>query len=181
MNEKNITTEGPVNQAPAPSTEAKTETTQASETAAKTADTTPKDNPGPVAAQQQPATNDLRGYLDNGYYLGAGKERYTDPVLVDQAEEIGKALAAGKVTPAAFNRLVRTLKAAEKLPFPAQRGAIKKLLPQVTDLENHKKAPPMLREIVERNRAAVQTEADFAACLDHFRDIAIYLAAAKAS
>lgn len=96
---------------------------------------------------------------------------YTDPALVDQAEEIGKALAAGKVTPTVFNRLLRTLKVAQKLPFEAQAGAFKKALTQVTDLENQKKSPPMLREVVERNRAAVQTEADFAACLEHFRDI----------
>ena len=56
---------------------------------------------------------------------------------------------------------------------------MKKLAPQVMDLEHKKKAPPMLRELVERNRAAVQNEADYAACLDHLREISIYLTAAQ--
>ena len=101
-------------------------------------------------------------YLRGGYYVGEGKGRYPDPVLVDQAEEIGKSLAAGGVTATAFNRLLRTLKTA--------------IVPQVLDLERKKKAPPLLREIVERNRAAVKDKDDFAACLDHFQDIGIFLA-----
>ena len=95
---------------------------------------------------------------------------------MDHAEGIGKSLAAGGVTAAVFNRLLRTLKAAKNKPFEAQEGALKKLIVQVIDLENRKKASLLLREIVERNREAV-SPADFAACLDHFRDIYIYLAA----
>lgn len=116
-------------------------------------------------------------YLSGGYYKGEGKNRYPDPALVDQAETIGKSLAAGGVTATAFNRLMRTLKAGKNKPFEAQTGALKKVIPQVIDLENRKKAPPLLREIVERNRAAVQSEADFAACLDHLRDIGVFLVA----
>lgn len=115
-------------------------------------------------------------YLRGGYYVGEGKGRYPDPVLVDQAEEIGKSLAAGGVTATAFNRLLRTLKTAKNKPFEAQAGALKKIVPQVLDLERKKKAPPLLREIVERNRAAVKDKDDFAACLDHFQDIGIFLA-----
>lgn len=118
-------------------------------------------------------------YLSEGYYKGEGKNRYPNPVLVDQAETIGKSLAAGGVTATAFNRLLRTLKTAKNKPFDAQEGALKKLIPQVIDLENKKKAPPLLREIVERNRTEVQNAADFAACLDHFKDIATFLAAAQ--
>lgn len=116
-------------------------------------------------------------YLSEGYYKGEGKNRYPNPALVDQAETIGKSLATRGVTRTAFNRLMRTLKTAKNKPFDAQEGALKKLIPQVIDLENKKKAPPLLREIVERNRAAVQSEADFSACLDHFRDIGVFLAA----
>lgn len=114
-------------------------------------------------------------YLRGGYYRGEGKSQYLDPALVDHAEAIGTGLAAGGVTPTAFNRMVKVLKGAAKLPLPGQLGALKKLLPLAL---KEKKAPPLLREVVERNRAAVQNEADFAACLDHFQDVAIFLAAA---
>lgn len=56
-------------------------------------------------------------YLAGGYYRGEGNGRYPNPALVDQAEVIGKALAAGGVTPTAINRMIRTLKDAKKLPF----------------------------------------------------------------
>lgn len=128
-----------------------------------------------------PATTDsaarlLDNYLKTGYYQGEGKGRYVDPALTDQAAVIGKALAESKVPPSAVNKMVRTLKAASRLPYAAQQGALKKLTPQVLDLENKKKAPPLLREVVERNQRAVQNEADFAACLDHFKDMSIFLA-----
>ena len=124
----------------------------------------------------------LRDYLRDGYYKGEGKGRYKNPALVDHAEIIGAELAAGGVTRAAFNRMVKTLKSAAKLPYEAQQGALKKLIPQVLKEEGKKKAPALLREIVERNMGEVKCEADFAACLDHFSDIAVFLAAAaKAS
>lgn len=120
----------------------------------------------PEASSSLPAD-----YLSEGYYKGEGQKRYPAPTLVEQAEEIGKALAGGGVSATAFNRMLRTLKAAKKLPFDAEQGAIKKLMPQVLDLERKKKAPPLLRELVERNRAAVKSSEDYAACLDHFQDI----------
>lgn len=104
---------------------------------------------------------------------------YTDPALVGQAEAIGKALAQSGVPANAVKKMFRTLKTAARLPYEAQQGALKKLTPQVLDLEQKKKAPALLREVVERNQAAVQNGADFAACLDHFRDIAIFLQAAQ--
>lgn len=106
----------------------------------------------PEASSSLPAD-----YLSEGYYKGEGQKRYPAPTLVEQAEEIGKALAGGGVSATAFNRMLRTLKAAKKLPFDAEQGAIKKLMPQVLDLERKKKAPPLLRELVERNRAAVKS------------------------
>lgn len=118
-------------------------------------------------------------YLVGGYYRGEGKGRYVDPALIDQAEAIGTALAADGVKPAVLNRMIKTLKTAARLPYAAQQGALKKLSPQVLDLEHKKKAPPMLRELVERNQATVQNEADYAACLDHFRDIVVYLTVAQ--
>lgn len=119
------------------------------------------------------------GYLSEGYYQGEGKGRYVNPALIDQAEAIGKALAAGGVKPATLNKMVRVLKTAARFPYAAQQGALKKLTPQVLDLERKKKCPPLLREVIEHNQAAVQNEADYAACLDHFRDIGIYLTAAQ--
>lgn len=131
-----------------------------------------------TAQTAEAATGTLApAYLYDGYYKGEGKNRYPNPALVDQAEEIGKALAAGGVTVTVFNRILRTLKSAAKLSEEAQTGAFKKVLTQITDLENRKKAPPMLREVVERNRAAVQNADNYAACLDHFKDIRIYLTA----
>lgn len=111
-------------------------------------------------------------YLAGGYYRGEGNGRYPNPALVDHAEIIGKALAAAGVTPTAFNRMMRALKGAEKLPYDAKQGALKKLLPLAL-----KEKKPLLREVVEHNRAAVKNEADFAACIDHFKDISIFLAA----
>ena len=119
------------------------------------------------------------GYLSKGFYVGEGKSRYVDPALVDHAEAIGKTLAKTGVKPVALNRMVKTLKTAARLPYEAQQGAMKKLAPQVLDLEHRKKAPPLLRQLVERNQAAVQNEADYAAFLDHLRDISIYLADAQ--
>ena len=119
------------------------------------------------------------GYLSEGFYVGEGKGRYVDPELVDHAEAIGAALAASGVKPAAFNKMVKTLKTAARLPYAAQQGALKKLSPQILDMEHKKKAPALLREVVERNQAAVQNEADFSVCLDHFREIGIYLTAAQ--
>lgn len=130
-----------------------------------------------TAEPTEAPSSPLADYLAGGYYKGEGKNRYLTPNLVDQAEEIGKALAAGGVSATAFNRMLRTLKEARRKPYEAQEGALKKLMPQVLDLERKKKAPPLLRELVERNREAVKDEADFAACLDHLRDIGVFLAA----
>ena len=131
-------------------------------------------------AAATPATasgsNTPADYLRDGYFKSEGQNQYPNPDLVDHAEAIGKALAAGGVTPTAFNRMVKTLKDAKKLPLPGQQGALKKLLPLAL---KEKKAPPLLREVVERNRAAVETETDYAACLEHFQHVAIFLAAAQ--
>lgn len=165
--EVSVTAEDVTNTA---STDEITDTTPDSKTT-ETPDTSTPDTSTPNELPQH--------YLSCGYYVGEGKGRYPDPVLVDQAEEIGKALASGGVSATAFNRMLRTLKAAKKLPFDAQEGALKKLMPQVIDQERKKKAPPLLREIVERNQAAVQSESDYAACLEHFWDIAVFLTAAQ--
>ncbi len=128
-------------------------------------------NPAPAT----PAVGTLPAdYLRNGYFKGEGQNRYMDPALIDQEEQIAAQLAADGVTVTAINRMVKTLKDAKKLPFEGQRGAIKKLLPLAL-----KEKKPLLRELVEKNRAAVQTEADFAACLEHFQEVAIFLAAAQ--
>lgn len=160
--QKNISTNGePVTtQAPVPSTDSTTQTP-------------------PPATNSSAIDNLVPDYLSGGYHKGNEKARYIDPALVDQAEVIGKALAANGVRSTTLNKMVRTLKAAKRLPYEAQEGALKKLIPQVIDLENKKKAPLLLREIVERNRTEVQNAADFVACLDHFKDIATFLAAAQ--
>lgn len=148
----------------------------------KTQTSTPENNTqgAETAAPAQNAAATLPdNYLTGGYFRGEGKKRYTDPALVGQAEAIGKALAQSGVPANAVKKMFRTLKTAARLPYEAQQGALKKLTPQVLDLEHKKKAPPVLREIVERNQAAVQNEADFKACVDHFKDIAVYLTDAQ--
>ena len=156
-----------------------------------TTSTAPGTTPGTSVPAVQQTTSDKApeqistaaalpdGYLSKGYYVGEGKGRYVDPELVEQAEAIGKALAESGVKPAAFSKLIKTLKIAARLPYPAKQGALKKLTPQVLEMEQKKKAPPMLREMVERNQRAVQNEADYIACLDHLRDVSIYLTAAQ--
>lgn len=158
-------------------TPATTPATSTASTAATPATTTPS---AETAAPAQNAAASLPAdYLTGGYFRGEGKKRYTDPALVGQAEAIGKALAQSGVPASAVKKMARTLKTAARLPYEAQKGALKKLTPLVLDLEHKKKAPALLREVVERNQAAVENGADFAACLDHFRDIAIFLQAAQ--
>lgn len=135
--------------------------------ATKATPATSKTSPATASPGTLPAD-----YLTGGYRKGEGKESYPNPALVDQAEIIGKALAAGGVTPTAINRMIRTLKDTKKLPFDAQQGAMKKLLPLAL-----KEKKPLLREVVEHNQAAVKNELDFVACLEHFRDIAVFLEA----
>lgn len=164
---------------PAVSTTDETVVTNETASAAVPNGSTPATPEQPTTAASETATavgTLPADYLRDGYYQGEGKNRYPDPALVDHAEALGQILAAGGVTPTAFNRMVKVLKSAAKLPLPGQQGALKKLLPLAL---KEKKAPPLLREVVERNRAAVETEADFAACLDHFQDIGIFLAAAQ--
>lgn len=153
-----------------PSTEGKApESTTTSTTTATASGTTPASTAASLPAD----------YLTGGYFRGEGKKRYTDPALVGQAERIGTELAQSGVPASAVKKMFRTLKTAARLPYEAQQGALKKLTPLVLDLEHRKKAPTLLREVVERNQAAVENGADFAACLDHFRDIAIFLQAAQ--
>lgn len=148
----------------------------------KTQTSTPENNTqgAETAAPAQNAAASLPAdYLKGGYFRGEGKGRYTDPALIDHAAAIAKALAQSGVPANAVKKMARTLKTAARLPYEAQKGALKKLTPLVLDLEHKKKAPALLREVVERNQAAVENGADFAACLDHFRDIAIFLQAAQ--
>lgn len=76
----------------------------------------------------------------------------------------------------------RTLRkvAGPRFPFPAKQAALKALKPVVLDLEHKKKAPPMLREVVEKNQKMVADDADFSVCAEHFEHIAIYLRDAQA-
>ena len=174
------TTTAPVNTTattpPAPATVPVSTTTAPSNMppAIGTATATPASTP---AADSTAATLP-DGYLTGGYFQGEGKCRYTDPDLVGQAEEIGKTLAESNIPPAVLNKMVRTLKTAARLPYPAKQGALKKVKIQAIDIENRKKTA-ILREVVERNAATVKDEADYKACLSHIQDIAICLTAAR--
>lgn len=118
-------------------------------------------------------------YLKTGYFISEGKGRYTNPNLIDYAKVFGKALADSGTPASAMNRLVRTLKTASRLPYPAMVGTLKKAQAQAIDIEHRKKTGPLLREIINRNMEAIENEADYREFLSHARDIAIFLTDAQ--
>lgn len=119
------------------------------------------------------------GYLSNGYYVTApnGKSKYPDPALNDSAKKIGQDLAAG-LKSSEFNKMLRDLKKAKKrtLPIEAQTGAISALIPKALLLEQKKRAPHLLVEILEANLAAVKDFNDYVACYNHLESMGVYLA-----
>lgn len=159
-----------------------TDTTKATATAQINSGTTPATIPanGETAAPEQNTNTATLSvdYLKGGYFRGEGKGRYKAPELEDYAEIIAKALAESGTPASAVKKMARTLKkvAGPRFPFPAKQAALKALKPQVLDLEHRKKAPALLRLVVERNQAAVENDADFSVCVEHIQHIAIYLA-----
>ena len=59
------------------------------------------------ATEKAAAVYQLGDYLKTGYYEGEGENKYLSPELVDYAEEIGRELAAGGVTPRIFGKMNR--------------------------------------------------------------------------
>lgn len=183
MDNKSVNNPSTEGKAPVKTVTTDTSATKATATtsdSAATKATAATDTTKATATEQNTATTTLTvDYLKGGYFRGEGKGRYTDPTLVGQAEIIGTALAQSGTPASAVKKMARTLKQAARLPYEAQQGALKKLTPLVLDLEHRKKAPALLREVVERNQAAVQNEADYRACLEHFQHITTYLISAQ--
>lgn len=175
--QKNISTNGePVTtQAPVPSTDSTTQTTQAPQIA----------NPGKPAEEATASSTQTNStealaldYLSGGYYKGEGKQSYPNPDLVSEtAQRLARDLAEGKLTPGGFNPILRDLKKANKktLPLEAKRGALAGAIVMAKQLQQRKRASGLLADILERNRAAVQTDADYKAAVKHLTAVGVFL------
>lgn len=117
-------------------------------------------------------------YLANGFFVGEGDTRYPDPSLVSEmAEMLGIGLAICRLKPAAYNSLLKPLKKVNKrsVVFEAKRGALLALRPKIMLLEQKKRAPHILLEIIEANIAHLTDTADFDVCYQHLEAIGAFL------
>lgn len=118
------------------------------------------------------------GYLSEGYFKGDEKARYMDPNLVGEtAQRLAQDLARGELKQSAFNSILRELKRADKktLPLEAKRGALSGAIVTAKRLEQRKRASGLLVDVLERNRAAVQTDVDYAAAVKHLTAMGVFL------
>lgn len=118
------------------------------------------------------------GYLSGGYYKGSGTGRYINPDLLDkQAHELAHSLAREGLKQSALNSVLRDLKKANKktVPLEAKRGALIWAIPQAKLLVQRKRAPALLVDILERNRAAVETSEDYTAAFKHLTAVGVFL------
>ena len=156
-------------EAPAPTTTKATETAKAPETAKATE----------TAKAPETATGALApDYLSGGYYKGEGKGRYIDPDLIDnRAQTLAHDLAAGGLKQSTLNPILRDLKKANKktLPLDAKHGALSGAIVQAKQLQQRNRTPRLLVEVLERNRATVQTDADYTAAVKHLFALSVYL------
>lgn len=141
---------------------------------------TPSETAEPAEATNAPeASSSLPAdYLSEGYYKGEGTGRYLDPDLVDgTAKQIANALADGGLKRATINPILRELKKSNKktLPLDAKRGALAGAIVTAKQLEQRHRAPSLLVEVLEGNRAAVQTDADYTAAVKHLTAVGVYL------
>lgn len=117
-------------------------------------------------------------YLTEGYYKGEGKGRYPAPSLVGKlAQQVAETLASGGLKPSGFNPILRGLKKANKktLPVEAKTGALAGAIVKAKLLEQRRRAPHALVELLERNRAAVHDAMDYEAAYQHLEAIGVYL------
>lgn len=117
-------------------------------------------------------------YLSGGFYKGEAAGRYIDPALVDgTAKEIAEQLATGGLKQSAFNPILRELKRANKkaLPLEAKRGALAGAIPQAKQLVQRKRAPDLLVDVLERNKLAIQDNADYTAAVKHLTAVGVFL------
>lgn len=126
-----------------------------------------------------PATDALApDYLSGGYHKGEGKARYIGPDLLDKtAQQVARALAQSGLKQSSFNPILRELKRGDKrsLPLEAKRGALSGAIVAAKLLEQRHRAPGLLCELLERNRAAVQTDEDYKAAVKHLTAVGVFL------
>lgn len=173
----------PATATPAP---APAETAPTTSEAPATNDTSPataaEDPTAQTDTSAPPAVGTLPAdYLRGGYFKGEGKGRYADPDLVGPtAEELAKALAEGGLKQAGYNPILRELKKANKktLPLEAKVGALAGAMVKAKLLEQRKRAPHLLVEVLERNRTAVQNTAGpdvYRVAYQHLEAVGAYL------
>ena len=127
----------------------------------------------PEASSSLPAD-----YLSEGYYKGEGAARYIDPDLVGEtAQRLAQDLATGGMKQTATNSILRELKRADKktLPLDAKQGALSGAIVTAKQLQQRHRAPGLLVDILERNRAAVESDADYKAAVKHLTAVGVYL------
>lgn len=145
-------------------------------TAAESGTKTPEAPQGmeaPEASSSLPAD-----YLSEGYYKGEGAARYIDPDLVGEtAQRLAQDLATGGMKQTATNSILRELKRADKktLPLDAKQGALSGAIVTAKQLQQRHRAPGLLVDILERNRAAVESDADYKAAVKHLTAVGVYL------
>ena len=93
------------------------------------------------------------------------------------AQTIAKALADGGLKPSGINPILRELKKSNKktLPLDAKRGALTGAIVAAKQLHQRKRAPTLLVDILECNRAAVQDGEDYKAAVKHLTAVGVYL------
>ena len=131
----------------------------------------------PPAAPASPGTLPA-DYLTGGYRKGEGSGTYIDPDLLDKtAQQVARTLAQGGLKQSSFNPILRELKRANKkmLPLEAKRSALSGAIVTAKDLVQRNRAPHLLGELLERNRAAVQTDADYKAAVKHLTAVGVFL------
>lgn len=138
---------------------------------------TPEATKAPKVPSDTPALS-WDEYLSRGYYLGEGAARYIDPDLVGEtAQRLAQDLATGGMKQTATNSILRELKRADKktLPLDAKQGALSGAIVTAKQLQQRHRAPGLLVDILERNRAAVESDADYKAAVKHLTAVGVYL------
>lgn len=175
---KNNTTGEPVEGQATTNMTADTKEANTSTTAQAPAKEATSPSPSTTPAENSAASGLPADYLDHGYYKGEGKGRYPAPELVGKlAQQVAETLASGGLKPSGFNPILRGLKKANKktLPVEAKTGALSGAIVKAKLLEQRRRAPHALVELLERNRAAVHDAMDYEAAYQHLEAIGVYL------
>lgn len=110
------------------------------------------------------------GYLVGGY-LGKtdkGKTYIRHVYVSDYAKQIANALS-GTMKPSDFSKIIRELNKSKSrtLPFEARESATDEALSSVLALAHSNKAPRLLVDLFEANKAAIHNDEDWNAFIRH--------------